>query len=277
MTNSQKRRLWFMLAGLGLITLVVIYRLTTFQIIQVDTLAALGRSIHNGQVTAQPERGIIYDRNMAVLAGNSHDYQIGVSPALVTDAELIATALSPVLQEPRHEILQTLLSNRPFELLAGRVSPEVAAAIRDLPYQGIQIDPLPRRVYPQGELLCHTLGFTDFDGVGGSGLEGYYQNELAGEAATANINISPLTPQQSVIAREGDDLVLTIDRSIQYVVEKHLLQAMATYGARSGTIIVMDPRTGAILAMASMPCFSPGNFFEAEEGLFTNPAVSRQY
>jgi cell division protein FtsI/penicillin-binding protein 2 len=108
-------------------------------------------------------------------------------------------------------------------------------------------------------------------------LEGYYQGELAGEAASATINISPLTVQESVIAREGADLILTIDRTVQYVVEKHLQQAMDTYRAQSGTIIVMDPRTGAILAMASLPCYSPGEFFEADESLFMNPAVSRQY
>ena len=277
MNNSQKKRLWFMVGGLAVVTLIIIYRLTTFQVVQDEALAELGRNIHNQQVIAQPERGIIYDRNMAVLAGNSSDYQIGVSPALVIEADQIATALSPVLQEPRHEILRILQSDRPFELLAGRVSPEVAEAIRELPYDGIQIDPLPRRVYPQESLLCHTLGYTDFAGVGGSGLEGYYQSELAGEAASATINISPLTAQQSVIAREGADLVLTIDRSVQFIVEKHLVEAMAEYGSESGTIIVMDPRTGAILAMASMPCYSPGQFFEADDGLFSNPAVSRQY
>lgn len=277
MTNSEKRRLWLMLVGMALITVVVIYRLASFQIIQDDELAQIGRNIHNQQVIAQPERGVIYDRNMAVLAGNSSDYQIGVSPALVTEAEAIATALSPILLEPRHEILLALQSERPFELLAGRVSPEVAEAIRELPYDGIQIDPLPRRVYPQGELLCHTLGYTDFAGVGGSGLEGFYQSELAGEAASATVNISPLTAQESVIAREGADLVLTIDRSLQFVVEQHLKAAMRDYGSRSGTIIVMDPRTGAILAMASMPCYNPGKFFEADENLFLNPAVSSQY
>jgi cell division protein FtsI/penicillin-binding protein 2 len=277
MTNSQKRRLWFMLAGMALVTVVIIYRLVSFQILQDEALAAIGRNIHNQQVIAQPERGVIYDRNMAVLAGNSSDYQIGVSPALVTESEEIATALSPILVEPRQEILLALQSDRPFELLAGRVSPEVAEAIRELPYGGIQIDPLPRRVYPQGELLCHTLGYADFAGVGGSGLEGYYQSELAGEAASATINISPLTAQQSVIAREGADLILTIDRSVQFIVEKHLVQAMETYGSENGTIIVMDPRTGAILAMASMPCFNPGKFFEADESLFSNPAISRQY
>jgi cell division protein FtsI/penicillin-binding protein 2 len=170
-----------------------------------------------------------------------------------------------------------LESNRPFVMLEGRVSAEVANSLRSLPYDGIQIDPLPRRFYPQEDLLCHTLGYVDFDGDGGGGLEGYYQRELAGEAASATINISPLTTQESVIAREGADLILTIDRSLQYTVEKHLQRALREHGAQSGTIIVMDPNTGAILALANEPCYSPFEFFEAEEPLLVNPAVTLQY
>jgi cell division protein FtsI/penicillin-binding protein 2 len=252
-------------------------RLVSFQVVQDEELAELGRSIQNRSIVARPDRGIIYDRNMAVLAGNGNDYQVGVSPSLITDAEEIATALAPILQEPRHELLLKLKSERPFELLAGRIPPDAAGAIRDLPYSGLQIDPLPRRVYPQGQLLCHVLGYTDFDGNGGAGLEGYYNSQLAGKAASADINISPLTTQTSVIAREGADLILTIDRTLQYAVEQHLERAMAEHIADSGTIIVMDPRSGAILAMASKPCFSPYDFYEAEEEILLNPAVSKQY
>jgi cell division protein FtsI/penicillin-binding protein 2 len=126
-------------------------------------------------------------------------------------------------------------------------------------------------------MLCHTLGYVDFDGNGGSGVEGYYQRELAGEAASAIINISPLTSQQSVIAHEGADLVLTIDRSLQHTVEAHLQNALQEYRAVSGSIIVMNPQTGAILAMASAPCYSPAEFYDTDPKLLLNPAVSQQH
>lgn len=277
MTGSQQRRLWLIVFVMALITGVVIYRLILFQVMRDDELAEIGRSIHNRNVIARPERGVIYDRNMAVLAGNGSDYQVGVSPSLIVDAEEIANDIMPVLERPRHELIAQLTSNNPYELLAGRISPETADSLRQVAGDELQIDPLPRRIYPQGSLMCHLLGYTDFDGVGGAGIEGYYQTELAGEAASATINISPLTTQRSVIAREGADLVLTIDRTVQHTVEQHLLKAMDTYLAASGTIIVMDPRTGAILAMASLPCYSPHDFYEADEDLFLNPAVSRQY
>jgi cell division protein FtsI/penicillin-binding protein 2 len=277
MSSSNHRRLWAVILGMGVVSLLVVYRLVTFQLVEDEELAELGHLIQTQEVVARPTRGIIYDRNMAILAGNTNDYRVGVSPSLVTEPEAVAGDLAPLLQIARHEILLHLNSDRPYELLAGRVEGAVADAIRELEYDGIQLDPLPRRIYPQGDLACHVLGYTDFDGIGGGGVEGYYQTELAGEAAQAEMNISPLTSQTSVIAREGADLILTIDRSVQYTVEEHLRRALETYQAESGSIIVMDPRTGAILAMANLPCFSPYAYYDADPALLTNPAVSQQY
>lgn len=275
MNNNQQKRIWFVAGGLIFATIIVIGRLVAFQVVQGQVWAS--KASDEVRVIARPNRGTIYDRNEAVLAANTADYQISVSPNLVTEPEELATALTSILQKPRTEILAALESDEPFVMLAGRVSPDTAELVRRIPYRGLQIDPLPRRFYPQGELMCHTLGYVDYDGNGGGGLEGYYQRELAGEAASATINISPLTSQESVIAREGSDLVLTIDRSVQYLVEQHLQRALREYGAPSGTIIVMNPRTGAILALASEPCYDPFTFYDADEKLLQNPAVSQQY
>lgn len=280
MNAEQMRRLWMVVIGIGFAALVIVGRLVAFQIVQGEDWAAQGEQLHILQVQAQPNRGTIYDRNGAVLAANSSDYQIGVSPNLVSDADQMATTLAPYLNIPRYELLTKLTSERPYELLAGRVTPAVADSIRALGYEddGLQIEPIPRRIYPQGKLLCHVLGYTTFDGIGSAGVEGYYQNELAGEAASAFVNISPLTEQPEVIAREGDSLVLTIDRSIQYLVEQRLQQAVAEHGAEDGTIIVMDPRTGAILAMASTPCYDPYVYYQVNDPtIFLNPVTSKQY
>lgn len=275
MNNSQQRRMWVVATGLAFFTLLIIGRLVSFQLVQAEDWAS--RAGDTMLIVDRPDRGIIYDRNEAVLAANMADYQISVAPRMVTQREELATALAPILEIPRHQILDALELRRSYVLLAGRVPAAVADAARQLPYNGIQIDPLPRRFYPQEELMCHTLGYVDFDGNGGAGVEGYYQRELAGEAASATVNISPLTQQPSVIAHEGADLVLTIDRTVQYTVEKHLARGLQQYGARGGTIIVMDPRTGAILAMANLPCYDPGIFYEVDESLLLNPIVSQQY
>lgn len=275
MNSSQRRRLWIIVGGVLFATVIIVGRLVAFQIVQGEEWAA--RTTDTVRVIAQPNRGTIYDRNGAVLAANGFDYAIGASPSLVDDPENLATALAPILQRPRYELLDALESDQFFVMLANRVSADIAEAIRQLPYEGVQLDPLPRRFYPQGKLMCHTLGYVDFDGMGGGGLEGQYQQELAGEAASAEQNISPLETQQNIIAREGADLVLTIDRTVQYTVEKHLQAALLEHGARTGTIIVMEPDTGAILAMASEPCFDPYIFFDQDPELLFNPIISQQF
>lgn len=275
MNSSQTKRLWVVVVGLVFATTIVVGRLFAFQVIQATTWAE--RINDTATVIALPDRGIIYDRNGAILASNTADYQINAAPRLIIDAEEIATRLSPILNQSRTEILASLTANSSNVVLAGRVDAEVANYIRDLDYDGIQIDPLPRRYYPQDDLMCHTLGYVDFTGRGGSGLEGYYQRDLEGKAATAQVNISPLAEQESVIANEGADLVLTIDRSVQYLVEEHLERALRTHGASSGTIIVMDPKTGAILAMANAPCYTPYDYYNAEEDLLLSPSVSQQH
>lgn len=276
MNKSQKRRLYMVAAGLCIATIIIVGRLVLFQVI--ESAAWADRATNQVQVVARPDRGIIYDRNGAVLAANSADYQVGISPRLINNGNQMATDLASILQRPRHEILSAIESDLPYVLLAGRISEDIASLIRNLPYADeIQLDPLPRRFYPQGELLCHVLGYVDFEGNGGAGIEGYYQRELAGEAAAAIVNISPLTEQRNVIAHEGVDLVLTIDRSVQYLAEQHLANALQTYQAQSGSIIVMNPKTGAILAMASLPCYDPYAFYEAEREILQNPAVQQQH
>lgn len=275
MNSSQQKRLWLVVVGLVFATLIIVGRLFAFQVIQAATWA--DRINDKATVIDLPNRGVIYDRNGAVLAANAADYQINASPRLIINPDEIATRLSPVLETSRTDILAAITSDASNVVLAGRVSAEVAEYIRDLDFDGIQIDALPRRFYPQGDLMCHTLGYVDFTGRGGAGLEGFYQRELEGQAASAQVNISPLAAQESVIANEGADLVLTIDRSLQHLVESHLERALQEHGAISGSIIVMDPKTGAILAMANAPCYSPYDYFEAKEELLLSPSVSLQH
>lgn len=276
MNNSQIKRMWviaLVIAGAGL---VIVGRLFAFQLTQGEEFKKV--LIKELPVTDQPERGVIYDRNGAILAVDRWDYRVAVSPSILTDPEALADSLAPILQIRRSELLYDMESPNMYVVLAPRVTADVADAIRELEYSDeIQLDPLPRRFYPQDKLMCHVLGFVNFDNTGSAGVEGEYQKELAGEEASATVPISPLKEQGSVIAREGSDIVLTIDRSVQYVVERHLKEALAEHGAVSGSIIVMDPRTGEILAMAAEPCYSPNEFYDLKEGEDFNPLVSAVY
>ncbi len=276
MNNSQRQRLMLVAVIMGLFTAVLIGRLVQFQILEKETTAE--HAISEYQIIELPDRGIVYDRNGAVLASNGADFQIGATPNLVTQPKELATALAPILGVQSYQLLAKLQANRPYVSIAGRVSPEIAETVRKLPYQnGLQIEPLPRRYYPQGTLMSHTLGYVNFEGRGRSGIEGYYDRELAGEAASQWVNLSPLEVPQDVSPREGADLTLTIDRTIQYTVERHLREAMAEFACSGGSIIVSDPKTGEILAMASEPGFDPYVFYSIDPDSIFHPIVSRQF
>ncbi len=276
MNNSQYRRLIVVAAGIGVVMLIVVGRLFAFQITQGETFKET--LIKELPVTDQPERGVIYDRNGAILAVDRWDYRVAISPSILSDPEALADSLAPILQIPRGQLLYDMESPYMYVVLAARVTSEVADAIREIEYADeVQLDPLPRRFYPQDQLMCHVLGYVSYENQGGAGVEGEYQQQLAGEEASDTVPLSPLREQKSVIAREGSDLVLTIDRSVQYLVEQHLKQALAEHGAVSGSIIVMDPRTGALLAMAAEPCYSPNDVLHIPEGATFNPLISAAY
>ena len=275
MNSSQVRRMWAVAIGMCVVLGVIVLRLFAFQVVNGDEWTAT--VIDDLAVTDTPERGVIYDRNGAVLAVDEWDYRVGVSPSILTDREEMANELAPILQIPRGQLLADMDTPDMYVVLAPRITSDTAEAIRATAYgDEVQLDPLPRSSYP-GDLMCHVLGFVDFEGKGGAGVEGYYQGELAGQPASATVPISPLEEQTTVMAREGAALVLTISRSVQYTVERHLKEALAEYGASSGSIIVMDPHTGAILAMAAEPCYSPNDFYDTEKSAFYNPLVSAVY
>ncbi|MFQ5435675.1 MAG: peptidoglycan D,D-transpeptidase FtsI family protein, partial [Anaerolineae bacterium] len=294
MRNNIQKRIWVIIAGLIFATVIIVGRLFVFMVL--DGPNWREKAINYTRVVDKPERGIIYDRNGAILTANTQDYRVGVSPAFVTKPDSLATSLTTILQIPKLQVLNMVdpptsdeegNENPPptYVLISRRVNSETAEMLRGLEDQGVQLEPIPRRFYPQDELLCHTLGYLDLNEEGKFGLEAYYQQEMAGQEDSEIIDISPLSVQRGVIAREGADLVLTIDRSIQHLVEQQLKQALEIYGAESGTVIVMDPRTGAILALANMPCYSPANYFEYVTGdgavtddvPFPNPAVNAQF
>ena len=280
MNRSQIRRMWILVVVLGFSTLIIVGRLVVFQLISNEYWQEVNRDREYTRIVDNPERGVIYDRNGAILAANGADYQIAASPTLISekDRSSLALSLAPILEVNSQTILDELNSGKLYVILAPRISPELADAVRALPAQrGLEIIPLPRRYYPQNRLMSHLLGYVDFDGVGQSGVEGSYQLFLAGEAASANVPISPLLPQPNVIAQDGANLLLTIDRSVQHTVEKYLEFGLQEYGAVAGTIIVMDPRNGEILAMASKPDFHPYDYFNHPDENLTNPAVTNAY
>jgi cell division protein FtsI/penicillin-binding protein 2 len=201
---------------------------------------------------------------------------------VITDTQHVASHLSPILGVSLGELVSLLDPQKPYALLKKRVSQEVADTIDSLGFRGIYLEPKLRRSYPDRGLAAHLLGLVDYDGNGAYGLEGYHDLLLKGigdiEGRVYHRGEAMLFAFPQLPLSQGDThLVLTLDRNIQYLAEQELAKAVAQYQADSGTIIVMDPKTGAILAMANYPSYDPNHFYEVPMELYINPAVSQQY
>ncbi len=289
--NSQqetiRRRLPIVIAGLVVVSMILLGRLASIQFQigltpeVVNYLETLRDSGYTRTLRAAAARGNVYDRNGETLATNTLEYQVGVSPALLDNPRDAATQLSSVLGLPELEVFEKLEQDAPWVLLASRVSAEVGQRITALNLgSGVQLQPLPRRSYPQGPLAAHIMGFVGGDLSGYYGVEGYYQDQLAGAVRTREVSNIPFEQADQLAWEEenGRDVVLTIDRDVQFLAETELLRAISDTGAEAGTIIVMNPRNGDVLALANYPAYDPNAYFTIEEaGVFNNLAISGNY
>ncbi|MFN8371947.1 MAG: penicillin-binding protein 2 [Anaerolineae bacterium] len=227
------------------------------------------------------ERGNIYDRDGQPLAVNALEYEVGVSPSLISQPQETAVELATILNLDHLEVYNRIESDAQWALLARPVSAEVGQQVAELGILGVVVNPIQRRYYPQGTLAAQVLGFVaeDPNGLRGYyGVEGFYEDQLAGRIRSEEVSNIPFDiPNDQDVNDRGNDLVLTIDREIQYLVESELNLAITSEGADGGSIIVMDPRNGDILAMASYPSFDPNNVNASSAEDLGNPAISDQY
>lgn len=230
-------------------------------------LRALAQSQQLRDIRLAPKRGTIYDRHGAELAVSVDVESVFANPRLMraqgVDTALAATQLAATCGVDRSRIAARLALNRYFVWISRQVSPTQANAVRALDIPGVQMMEEARRFYPNRELAAHLLGFADIDGVGIEGLELSMEERLRG-------SVDPVPAVRDRRGRvvfsdrllddraaQGDDIYLTIDKTIQHVTERELALAVLTSEARSGSVVVLDPRNGEILAMASYPTYNP--------------------
>ena len=177
------------------------------------------------------------------------------------------------------DIYNALTSDEVWVMIAPQVSAELAQKVRQLDLPEITMESVPHRSYPQGSVAAQVLGFVGGDLRGYYGVEGHYNDQLAGRVRDRQVSNIPFdVPIVDWEQDRGRDIVLTIDRDVQYVAESELADDVSSTGSTGGTIIVMNPRTGDILAMANYPTFDPNTYFNVpDENTLTNPAISEQY
>jgi cell division protein FtsI (penicillin-binding protein 3) len=259
---SRGRRyavLLLLLCGFGL----VLFRLVNLQVLQAAELTLKADRQHQKTVSLEGARGTIVDRHGKVLAMNMEVPSVfGVPTALESPAKT-ARHLSPVLRVSTGELERKLRQDRGFVWLARKLDPEQGRRLEHISMDGIGVVMEGRRFYPKGPLLSHVLGFAGMDGEGLEGIERRYETQLHGEKRVAVLQRDALgrTVFPKGLAEQsptpGHSLVLTVDEVIQYITEKELEDAVMRTHAKSGTMIVLDPQTGALLALAVSPRFDP--------------------
>ena len=277
------RRISFLSAVLFAFVLINVGQLFRWQVLEYDHLLGLAKAEHDWYMEIAPLRGTIRDRNGHILALDIFEFEITAAPPMIANSGEVADRLAPLLGRPRGEILALLNSVGPHVRLARRVPQQIGETIESWGLGGIRVEPRPKRVCTENNQAAHVLGFVNETNNGYYGVEGYYNQVLKGRAGEGQGerdpagNYIPIGFYRLAPPQNGRDLVLTIDRTIQYMVEEELEKAIARYGAESGTIIVMEPKTGSILAMASYPSYDPNRFAETPAELFVNPSVSAHY
>jgi cell division protein FtsI (penicillin-binding protein 3) len=279
---SRARRyvlLLVMLCGFA----VVLFRLVNLQVLQAAELTAKADRQHQKTVSLEGARGTIVDRHGKVLAMNMEVPSVfGIPTALESPAKT-ARSLSPVLRVRTDELEKKLRQDRSFVWLARKLDPEQGHRLEHMPMEGIGLVMEGRRFYPKGPLLAHVMGFAGMDGEGLEGIERRYEPQLHGEKRVVILQRDAMgrtvfpKGQAEQVPAAGHSLVITIDEVIQYIAEKELEEAVTKARAKSGTVIVLDPQTGAVLALAISPRFDPNAVASLTADRWRNRALTDTY
>jgi cell division protein FtsI (penicillin-binding protein 3) len=282
MNRLVNRRIRLFFAVLALAFAGLLLRATWLQSVRAESLSSLGRTQHRESVTIPAGRGTIFDRSGLELALGERATTVYANPMQIANPQRAALAVERTLGLNADKIFPSLADrSRGFVYVARQADPTRAAALQRLKLPGFGFYPEERRNYPQGSVAAQVLGFVGTDGSGLSGLEFEFNRVLAGLAGSETI---VKDPSGQVIDVEGErpevpgrDVYLTLDHSIQANAEEVLRETVRKWNAKSASAIVLDPRTGAILAVAVQPGYDANRFPSAPVDLQRNRTVTDTY
>jgi cell division protein FtsI (penicillin-binding protein 3) len=265
--------LFFVLLG------VIAARAVQLQVFQGSWLSEKATDQVQRSLTIPAKRGTIYDATHQVMAVSIDTPSVAAYPRRVQNPGRIADALAKALQMSRQALYAKLTADGSFVWIKRQISPKEAEKVRDLNLEGIDFVAEHTRFYPNKSLAAQVLGFSGIDGRGLEGVEFFYDSYLKGEQKKTTVLKDALgrpfeSYKQPSIDPQGDYLVLTIDRNIQYMTETALKEAIDQYGGKSAMAVVMAPKTGAILALAQYPFFNPNAFSRFGRDCWRNKAIT---
>jgi cell division protein FtsI/penicillin-binding protein 2 len=235
-----------------------------------------------GRLTQKPQRGVILDCRGRVLAASNKIQTVFAEPRVIKDPKTTSTMLAPILDMGAHEICKLITESKNPGFAKIRVGADVnqCSAARKIYGIGVQSD--WRRHYPMSSLAAHIVGFTSVDNRGLGGIELQYDKELSGSSGQniffADASRRPIRlKQQNSIVSDGVGIILTLDATIQQFARAELIKQYDSYEAESAVSIVADAKTGAILALVSLPDFDPNDIRSADPNSFRNQAIADQF
>lgn len=280
MTNKYMKLRVF-LVGLAFIALFAVIgaKAVHLQVYRSPWLAEIASSQYEKSLKSIGKRGTVYDRNLREMAVTIDVTSIAARPSRIAQPQGTAKKLSKILKTDRRKILKKIKSKNPFVWIKRQANPKETAAVQALELAGIEFVPERNRFYPNKTLASQALGFTGLDGYGLEGIEFSYDLYLRGTDSNQMVYKDALGKvfnerQTAADLNTGHNIILTIDRAIQYIAESALEESVNEYSARSGMAIVMEPQTGAILAMAHAPFFNPNAYMNFNKELWRNRAIT---
>lgn len=265
---------------IGVGFLIVLFRLADIMILNHDRLAHRAKRQQIVGEDVRVRRGIIYDRHGRELAVNLDLESLYCDPSAIISPEKSACTLSSITGRPSDALLAKMNSEGRFVWLGRKLEPDIARKIKDSKISGLGFAPDAKRLYPKGRLASQILGFVDIDNKGIEGIELKYEKFLStgGGRIMLARDASGKTLSQGVdMESKGNNLVLTIDEGLQYIVEEELDKAMAQWRAAAAAAIMMDPFTGEVLALANRPSFNPNSVSGSKNFERRNRAITDCY
>jgi cell division protein FtsI (penicillin-binding protein 3) len=279
-------RALFVAAFIGFWMLVVCARLVYLQFSQHEGLANRARQQQQNAIDTAPERGELLDRQGRQLARSVQTVSLFLDPGgldvgqLECTAQELAKSLSLKPKDLLAQFREAQDANKRFIWIARRLDADQVNKLVELNLPGLQSVLEPKRYYPNGSLAAHVLGYVGLDGDGLGGLERSFNEKISGEPGRLLVEKDATgKPYQSyeIAAKAGQTVVLTIDQSIQYEAEQALGEAVKNAHAKSGSVVVLDPRSGEILALANAPTFDPNNVAASAAETRSNWALQNIY
>lgn len=289
--SGKYGRIHFLTFFVFFAALLIIARLYSLQVVANETYKALADNQHKITAEIEARRGEIFlkeGKELYPLAVNKQFQMLYAVPKEIQNADEISVKIASILGLEENYLKDKLSDDKdPFEIIKKKLSDEEIARIKELNFKGVYFSPEVYRYYPGDELASQVVGFVGSNGEGTRGvygLESFWEKNLKGESGSISqerdsggrwISVSDRNLEP---AKNGVDLLLTIDHTVQYEVEKILRETVEKHSADNGSILVMEPSTGKILAMANYPSFNPNDYSKTEDiSLFNNPAINSPY